>query len=167
MMHKIIGSILVILACTGIGFARGHDLQIHLKELEELKRIFLWIRSEIQYNKIPFSEVFWKIENKTSGNFKLWLQTLADSLEKRDKHTFQELWESSITKCLKETLLSKEERKELKDIGTGLAYIETIEVYLEQLEIRIQRAREDTTSKQKIYQSMGVMSGIFLIILLL
>ena len=122
-MQKMIGSILVVLGCTGIGIARGHELQVHLKELEELKRIFLWIRSEMQYSKIPFSEVFWKTENKTSGKFQKWLQTLAECLEKRDKYTFQELWESSVVDCLKETFLSKEERKELKDIGTGLAYI--------------------------------------------
>ena len=133
----------------------------------ELKRIFLWIRSEMQYSKLPFSEIFWKTENKTSGIFQTWLNTLAKRLEKRDKDTFQELWEISIAECLKETLLSKEEQKELKEIGTGLTCIETIDVYLEQLEIRIQRAREENASKRKLYQSMGIMGGIFLTILLL
>ena len=84
---------MIIVACTAMGFEKSRELQRHLKELEELKRIFTLIQSELQYTKAAFAEVFFKISRKTDGKYKKWLRELAGDLEKREKGTFQEVWE--------------------------------------------------------------------------
>ncbi len=44
--------------------------------------------------------------------------------------------------------------------------LSSIDLYLEQLELGIREAQEAARTKQKLYQSLGVAGGIFLVILL-
>lgn len=166
-MQKLIGSIMIILACTAIGFEKSQEMLRHLKELEELKKVMTLIRSEMQYTKVPFAEIFQKISKKTEGIYADWLTELAAELEKRGKGTFQEMWRNTIKEKFQESTLSKKELDELCHIGASLGYLETIDLYLEQLDYTIQNTKEETTSKKKLYQSMGVMGGVFLVIILL
>ena len=166
-MQKIMGSIIVIVTCTAFGFEKSRELQFRLKELEELKKMFTILKSEMQYTRAPFSELFFKISRKMEGIYKEWLIRLSKDLEKREKGTFQEAWKITILDCLDTSRLTVEEKEELWQIGNSLGYPETIDLYLEQLELSIQRTREELKTKKKLYQSMGVMCGIFLVIVLL
>ena len=166
-MQKVIGSVMIIVACTAMGFEKSRELQRHLKELEELKRIFTLIQSELQYTKAAFAEVFFKISRKTDGKYKKWLRELAGDLEKREKGPFQEVWEYEIAEHFKDSQLAKEELEDLRQVGKNLGYLETLDLYLEQLDLSIQKTREEIKSKKKLYQSMGIMAGIFLVIVLL
>lgn len=158
---------MIIAACTAMGFEKSHELQMHLKELEELKRIFTLMQSELQYTKAAFAEIFLKISRKTEDKYKEWLKGLACDLEKREKGTFQEIWEYAIAENFKETRLTKDELEDLKQVGKNLGYMETLDLYQEQLDLSIQKTREELKSKKKLYQSMGIMAGVFLVIVLL
>ena len=66
-MQKIIGGIIVIAVCTALGFEKGRELHVHLNELEELKRLFLIIQSELKITKATLSEIFLKVSKKTEA----------------------------------------------------------------------------------------------------
>lgn len=166
-MLKIIGSIFIITATTGIGFSKSKELQNHLNTLEELKKLFCLLRSELQYTHAPFVEVFSKISTKTSTPYKEWLSNLSKRLMTKTRGTFWEIWSMSITEDLNETNLKEEELDELKNIGKNMEYIESLDLFIEQLEYRIRNTRESYRSKRKLCQSMGIMGGVFLVILLL
>lgn len=165
-MQKVIGSLMILSASAAMGFEKSHELKRHLEELEELKRVFVLIRSELQYTKAPFSEVFLKLCSKTKGIFSLWLEELGVELEKREGGTLQEIWMQSIVNQLSNSTLRQEELEELYKVGEGLGYMETLDLYLEQLEITIQKTREEYKIKKKLFQSLGVLGGIFLVIVL-
>ena len=57
-MIKIAGSVLVFFACVMLGLEKGRELSMHVKELEEFKRVFLMIRGELQYTRSTLSDVF-------------------------------------------------------------------------------------------------------------
>ena len=78
-----------------------------------------------------------------------------------------EIWKSSIEENLSEIRINSEGLEELISVGNNLGYSENIELYLEKLEFVIRDTREETKIKKKLYQSVGVMGGTFLIILLL
>ena len=166
-MQKVIGSIMVIAVCTALGFEKSRELQLHLKELEELKRLFMIIHSELKFTKATLSEIFFKISKKTEMPYKEWLNNLAKQLEVCGAGTFMELWKNSIQIYLVKTTLRKEEIYELEQVGLGIQYVDTLELYLNQLDFSIQNTREELKTKKKIYQSMGIMCGIFLVIVLL
>jgi len=165
-MQKVIGSMIVIAVCTALGFEKSNDLQMHLNALEELRKIFVLLRSEVQYTKAPFAELFLKISKKVDGVYKEWLSKISKDLERHEKGTLQEVWEVSIYEYLRESRLTKEELEELCRVGNSLGYLETIELYIDQLDFSIEKTREELKSKKKLYQSMGIMCGIFLVIVL-
>ncbi|MBQ8802437.1 MAG: stage III sporulation protein AB [Tyzzerella sp.] len=166
-MQKLIGCVLVFFACSGMGICKGLELKSHLKELEELKQLFVLLKSELQYTRAPFAEVFRKIGKKTQGELGAWITGLCKSLEEKGTGTFYEIWCDSIEQALGNTYLKKEEKEELKNLGKNLEYIESIGLYIEQLEYNIKNTREEYQTKRKLCQSMGIMGGIFLVILLL
>ena len=101
------------------------------------------------------------------GIYKDWLLYVSGQLEKREKVTLYETWKTSVYEYLKDSKLTKEELDELCELGRTLGYIETLELYLNQLDFSIQNTREELKTKKKLYQSMGIMCGIFLVIVLL
>lgn len=156
-----------MVACGGIGMAKSQELQCHLDDLEELKKLIYLYRSELVYTRAPFAEVFEKIAGKVKKPYKKWLAQLRDRLSDKGQGTFWEIWCQSVDDVLPETKLKKDELEELKCIGKNLEYIESIDLYIEQLEYKIKNTREAYRSKQKLCRSMGIMGGIFLVILLL
>lgn len=166
-MLKIIGSIFIITATTGIGYTKSKELQNHLNTLEEVKKIFCMLRSELQYTHAPFAELFLKISTKTSSPYKEWLSRLSKRLMNKTRGSFWDIWCMSITEDLQKTYLKEDELEELKHVGKNMEYIESLELYIEQLQYRIKNTREVYRSKRKLCQSMGIMGGAFLVILLL
>lgn len=166
-MLKWIGITLIIGASSGMGFAKSNDLQSHLNQLEEIQKLFYLLRSELQYIRAPFAEVFEKIGKKTKDPYGTWLLDLSERLQRKGAGSFWEIWCLSITEDLQETNLKEDELEELKNVGKNLEYIESLDLFIEQMEYRIKNTREAYRSKRKLCQSMGVMGGIFLVILLL
>lgn len=164
---KLIGSILILASCTGIGFSKSNDMQAHLNELEELKKIFYLLKSELQYTRAPFAEVFEKIGQKTREPFQTWLLDLCNRLKEKRSGMFWDMWCNSIDENLKGSRLKEDELKELKNIGKNLEYIESLDLFIEQMEYGIKNTRESYRTKRKLCQSLGIMGGIFLVILLL
>lgn len=166
-MQKIVGSIMVIVACTAMGFDKSFKLQSHLNTLETLKNIFVLIKKEIQYTREPLAEIFKRVGKKQEGSLGKWLQQISMELQKRGQGTFYEIWVDSIENNLREIKLSLKEKEDLNQVGKNMGYEETIDIYLEQLTHSIEQTREEVKSKKKMYQSIGIMCGVFLVILLL
>lgn len=170
-MRKIIGSVLIFLASTGIGMAKATELQQYVKELESLRQLFLMLQSEISYTKATLGEAFLHMARKQNGILKIWLIKLSEALEEKSGMSFSELWNASIVDSFQKSHLKKEDMQELMNLGMQMGYLDenmqlgVINLYLEQLELTIQRTREELLPKKRLYHSLGVMGGIFLIIL--
>lgn len=172
-MQRVVGMILILVASGGIGVAKGMDIQKYLKELEQLKQIFWMLRREIQYTKTPFPEAFANIGRRAGEPFGEWLILLSKKLEERAGMTFFQLWTDSIDSCLKKTKLKQDDKELLNEMGMQMGYLDekmqlgTIDFYLEQLDFVIRKTRAEAATKKRLYNCLGVMGGIFLVIILL
>lgn len=165
-MQRFIGSICIVLACTGIGFKKVSDLKQHVNELEQLKMIFTMIQSEMKYMKVPCDELFEKVCHKVNGVYASWLQGMVIKLRSREEGCFQVLWQKSISEYLEDAMLTKEEKYDLEQLGKEFAYEEALELYLEKINFSIEKAHEEFQNNKKVYQSIGVLGGVFLVIIL-
>ncbi len=159
-MFKILGAMLIVFSCTAWGVEKSRELSMHRKELEELQTIFTLIQTKIEYIKMPFAELFANMET-------VWLLNISEELKGFHKRTFHEIWTTSIDSYFKESYLTKSELEELKQIGKHISRPEAIRLYLIQLENSIQNTREEEKEKKKLYQSMGILAGIFLVLVLI
>ena len=92
---------------------------------------------------------------------------LGMALRKKESPSLDTLWRQSIHEHLEESYLERKELLELENLGKSLGCFESIELYIEQLEIEIKQKQEDYRTKRKLCQSIGIMGGIFLVIILL
>ena len=159
-MLKIIGSVLIVLGTTAFGVEKSREFSRHRKELEELQRIFTLIQTKIGYIKLPIEELFANMQNE-------WLWGVSVELKSFQKRNFYEIWNASIDTYFRKSYLTKSELEELKQIGKHISSPEAICLYLLQLEEAIKNTREEEKEKKKLYQSMGILSGIFLVLVLI
>lgn len=172
-MQKLMGCILIIAAGSGFGFLKGMDLQRYLSEIQQLRQMFLMLKSEIKYTKAPLGEAFANIGRRIPGNYGRWMTELSKRLEEKSGTTFQMLWNRTIDEYVSGMSLKKEDVEKLKAMGMNMGYLDeemqlgTIDLYLEQLNVEIQRTRESLVTKKRLCNSLGVMGGIFLAIVLI
>ena len=125
------------------------------------------IRCELQYTRATFEEVFGKMGDKIDGDIGKWLKSLERNLHMKEGKDFWDIWKTSIEQELKESNLKKSDLKELEEVGKNLVHFENIDLFIEQLDYKIQKTKDEYETKGKLYRSFGIMGGIFLVILLL
>lgn len=171
-MQKIIGSILIIAAGTGLGFYKSKEMQDRLSDMQEIKRVFLLLKSHIRYTRAPFASAFACIAGRSSGICKEWLLFLAKELEERGKTVFQMLWNRSIDTYLCSMRLKETDMELIKRLGVNMGHLDVesqlgaIELFLEQWEELMQRTSGELSQKRRLSRCLGVMGSIFLVILL-
>lgn len=171
-MLKGIGALLILASAAGIGISFGNDLKGRCMELRLLKQMVYMLRGEIKYTKTPLPEAFSNIAVRMKEPFGSFLEEMAKQMGSLESESLGDLWQAQIKAQLSGTHLKKEDKEQLKSLGEVLGYLDlemqlsSIDLYLEQLELGIREAQEAAQTKQKLYQSLGVAGGIFLVILL-
>ena len=160
-MLKLLGYLSIMIGCTVFGIESGKEIYLRRKELEELHKFFMLFQLELRLLKTPVKEILLKLVNKVDLCFKEWVEEIIRGDD------FEECWINAINTHFKESYLTSEERNELKQLGKNMGCPEAISLYLSGLELLIQNTREEEKEKKKLYRSMGIMGGIFLVILLL
>ena len=171
-MLKIIGSILVIGATTLYGMKRAAGLKEQYVQMEYVRQLFCRVQSEIRYARNPLGEIFSHVGRAAREPYGAWLLELGEMMGRREGGNFSKLWEDSIERRLGDSALSKQELKRLEELGgrLGLADIEmqvkTLELYLMQLTEAMGEVHEEMKEKVRLCHCLGVMSGMFIVILL-
>lgn len=172
-MLKLTGACLILCSAAGIGASFGRDLRLRLRELRILKRLIYMLQGEIRYARLPLPEAFSHVSVRLPEPFGLFLAETADELRKADGRSLGEIWRDEVERRLKSAHLTRNDREQLMTLGEVLGYLDTemqlsaIGLYQEQLEQGITEAQEQMEGRQKLYQSLGIAGGVFLVILLL
>ena len=156
-MLRFIGGILIITATTGAGILYGMELQEYLEKLLYIRHIIYMIKGELEYSQAPLSEAFGRISVRVREPYRRWLSAMEKQVENREEDAFLKIWMRSVDKYLKELHLKSEHSIQLKELGT----------YLGQTDGASEKVREGMAAKKRIGNCLGVMGGIFLVVLLI
>lgn len=172
MITKLLGSCLILGSSTAIGFFLSSRLRERIAELEMIKKLLLMLRGEIKYNHATLSEGFQTIARRMDNLYGRFLAKMSEEMDSMEGQTLAQIWERCLVEGLRESALNKEDREKLIAMGGQLGYLDiemqlsTIELYLEQLQQELESARENLKRNGKLYQTMGVIAGIFVVILM-
>ena len=172
-MLRFIGGILIITATTGAGILYGMELQEYLEKLLYIRHIIYMIKGELEYSQAPLSEAFGRISVRVREPYRRWLSAMEKQVENREEDAFLKIWMRSVDKYLKELHLKSEQSIQLKELGTylgqtdGASESRNLQLYLGRLELEIEKVREGMAAKKRIGNCLGVMGGIFLVVLLI
>jgi len=173
MLIQGIGAILILAATTLCGFAFAAKEKYRLKDLEEIERGILLMKNQISYLGTPLTELLEQISWKTEGITGLAFQEISRQMEERRGDSAEEIWEGTWLKIGKKSYLTAVDLEELVSFGRTLGFIEkeqregSMDMLLHYLREKQEGIKKRLEKNGRLYYSMGVLSGLLLVITLL
>lgn len=173
MYLKIFGSALLLITTTAIGFQKAEELKKRVVCLNELKRVMILLQGELRFHRATLSEAFENVSKRVDDPFKGFLKETAQRIEDKYAGGFSCVWDEMTDELLAYGGLQKEDKNLLEQLGRGFGYLdltmqtESLNLAIFQAEEAIKSAKEQKEIKGKLYQTMGVTTGAFLILLIL
>lgn len=172
---KLAGAFMVLAAALGYGLCLASRWRQRLWLLQGLRRLTYFLKGEITYSRAPLPEALRSAGARGGGVFGELFIRAAGQIERQEGESFGELWAGQVEELEKrrgELALAGEDLKSLKELGSHLGYLDlemqerTIGLYLEQLDLTIADLQERRRETCRLYTSLGLMGGLFLVILL-
>ena len=128
MLLKIAGAVLVVSACSALGFGYGRSLNQHLEELRFLRELYQMIWGEIEYTKEPFPEVMLEISSRIKEPYASLFVQAHRAFEEQGSLRFPEWFRDYVSRTLeayrKEKHLSVEEWEMFLSLGSQTGYLD-------------------------------------------
>lgn len=163
---------MVIFSCTAMGFGKSMGLYRRLGQLREVEKMVLLLLGEITYRKEALPEALLRVSEKIRQPFSDFLKEVSHTASLYQGERFSGIFREQTEKYLKNCGMSTQDLEEFIQLGEYLGYMDitlqknTTALYLEQLKKEREELVREMPVKRKLYQSMGVLLGIFLAILL-
>lgn len=155
----------------GFGMYLSGYLKGHLEQLVEWREIFAQMEAGRAYLKLPYAQLLRKAAKGKRVVCSEILYEVAEHMEKNNEADVKMLWEAAFQKRKKCLLLKEEEKDLLLALAGSLLlegnYTQVAKIYFMQLEDKIAQAMEEKKEKQKLYGTVSVLCGLFLVIVLL
>ena len=170
-VFKVIGSVVVIASSTCIGIKASDKLNMQLELLRKMKQLVILISGEIKYNNSYLGQAFLNVSNRICEPYKGLLIEVVETLNKDTGETFGDIWKKSVENKLSKTELSKKHILKLQELGDTLGFLDkdmqisNFELFIERLDCEIEESVQKNKENCKLYRSLGVLSGIALVIL--
>ena len=172
-MRRIIGAALVILSCSAMGLSMSRRIAGRYRELVELKRLLGLMEGRIRFGGGTLREIFTELAEQAEPPYNRFFAHAAASMEQGTGIHLSEHWSGAMRAELSETRLAPDDLVLLEDLGRDLGgldkatQLQTLMFAAQQLEERRQELLLELPVKRKLYSCLGVLSGLFLTVLLL
>ncbi len=170
-MVKCAGILLIMAGAYGLGSYLCAYLKGRLEQLVECREVFVQMDACREYLRLPYAELLRKSAGGKSRILTELLLEVADEMEKSRNADAGALWEAAFSKRKKQLLLKEEEIGLLLALARSLMlegnHTQVAKVYFMQLEDHIERAMEEKKEKQKLFRTISILGGLFLVVLLL
>ncbi len=172
-MIKLVGAGLVLVSAYAIGSLLALQVKEQEKWLKDIKTALFLLLGELEYRQMPLPEALEVIGNRHAGKMSAFFRVLSEELKKKEGFTLQELWRRVAVPALKDSPLSKEQKEDFAELG--LYFMESdretrrnsLEFYMNRLEEDIIGLRETGADKAYLCRTLGMLGGIFILILVL
>lgn len=172
-MIKLIGAVLVLVSAYAIGSLLALQVKEQENWLKDMKTSLLLLLGELEYRQLPLPEALEVTGKRHGGRLAAFFRVLSEELQKKDGFTMQEMWKRVAVPALKDSPLSKEQKEEFAELG--LYFMESdretrrnsLDFYLNRLEEDIISLRENGADKAYLCRTLGMLGGMFLLILVL
>lgn len=171
-MIKIIGAVFILIATTWTGFEAARHLSERPRQLRQLKSALQSLEAEIMYGHTPLHEASRRLAAQITKPLSWFFEAFSNRLMSSET-TVKAAWEESLKEVWKLTALKQGELEILKQFGETLGrHDRTSQQKHIQLAItHLEREEADACDKQIKYErmvkSLGFLSGLLLVILLI
>ncbi len=173
MWIQLIGSVMVLGATTlfGVGF---HQMEVNRKkELLLLERGILLLKQQLDCFGMPLDEAFAVVGEKISGTAQLIFLELAKRMKERSGGTLAEMFRDVLEMKKEDSALQAKDFEELSNFGATLQSLArkenegSIDFLLEYIKKEVALLEKRIEKNGKLYYSVGILSGLLLVVMLL
>jgi len=171
-MLKLIGALLILFSATMIGWQIGKSYANRPPQLRALLLALQMLETEIVYGSTPLHRAFAKIAARIPPAVGRIFQTAAEELVSKEGQATQICWQTALEKHWMNTALGNPE----KDVLRGLGYIlgnsdredqqKHLRLAVTHLRALEEEARVEQNKYERMYKTLGVLSGLLLVILM-
>jgi len=171
MIIKFLGAIVLIAATSFIGFSLASDCSKRPRALRELQALLQMLENEISYLSNLLSDAFNRIYEGSNSETAILFSEAAKNLGTNGV-TADVAWEKAIEENYAKLSLNKEDKAILVTFGKMLGnselegQINNIRLITSQLKLQELKAEEMRLKNEKMYKSLGVLSGLTITIIL-
>lgn len=171
-MIKIIGALLILASTSWGGMEFSKLLSQRPKQIRALKSALQSLEAEIMYGHTPLHEASRRLAEQLSEPLQSFFVSFAERLLKEDT-TVKEAWTASLYEIWKKTAMKDSELEIMKQFGETLGRHDRftqqkqIMLTLAHLEREEAEAREIQGKYEKMIRSLGFLSGLLIVILLM
>ncbi len=172
-MVKIFGALLVILSCSTIGVYFSSLVRGRVTDLRAMKKNITILRGDIKYGNTTLPEAIGALSRRNVDNFKEFFAGIEQDLLRSSGLSFQAIWEEGTKNYMKNSYMNQQDREQLNQLGENLGYLDkemqlkTIDFYIEQLDHELQDSIATMKEKTRLYNMLGILSGLFLTVVLI
>lgn len=169
---KLIGAILILIATTWVGFEFANRLSERPRQLRQLKVALQSLESEIMYGLTPLAEASEHISRQLPKPISYFFTSFSERL-KVGELSVHKAWEDSLKDTWHLTALTNGELEVMSQFGTTLGQHDLehqqkqIRLTLNHLEREEGEAVESRNRYEKMLKSLGFLTGLLIVILMM
>ena len=172
-MLKVMGAMLVLISAYAIGSLLALKVKEQEKWLKDIKTALLLLLGELEYRQLPLPEALECIGQRHGGHLTVFFRMAAEELQKKEVSSLKELWKKLAESVMEGSPLSKQQKEEFAELGMYFMEADkatrraSLEFYLNRLEEDLVKLRDKGANKAYLCRTLGMLGGIFLLILVL
>ena len=171
-MLKFIACIMILGGCSALGMFFAAGFRKRVNQLTEFENAFVQLEYDIGYLNIPLDEAFEKLSKSTESIISDIFKYISYRLNKNKCCDMYKVWKRAIEWSSYDLYLSNADKQILLDfsktLGQGNSEKEknNIKLTLMRLKIAQSEAQSAAITNVKMYRGLGILVGIFIVILL-
>lgn len=173
MIIKLLGMAAVMTGACGLGLSKAAEYRHKIDSLSELERMTEYFRGEILFHSAAVSEACRDIAGQVCVPLASFLRHVSERIEDRGGEDLRTIWEKEGASVMRIFSFDEKEREEFIRLGEKLGYLnrdmqeKTLDRYQAFLRKKREGLEEEQKERTKLYRTLGILGGLFLIILLL
>jgi len=169
---KLVGAALVFLASSSLGVLLARNLALRQEVLRELQVALQLLETEIAYAASPLPEALHRVAERTRPPTRHLFAAAGRALNGTCGTTAAEAWNQGLAALARAAPLEAEDWAVLTDFGQGLGrgdredQVKKLPLARSQLRQLEEAAAENRQRQAKVWQTLGLLGGLVLILLL-
>ncbi|MFC3768279.1 stage III sporulation protein SpoIIIAB [Paenibacillus sp. GCM10012303] len=171
-MVKLLGAVLILAAATLYGFARASVYARRPRQIRQLIHALQRLETEMTYGFTPLPEALLRIADQLEPQIAALFRSAAEPLSTQSGITAGESFRDALNVCWKQTALSSNEREILSQMSYTLGISDRtdqakhLRLAVTLLQAEEQNAWDEQRRYEKMWKSLGVLAGAFVVILM-
>lgn len=172
-MLRLLGTVLVIGACSALGFSAKQRLARRVRVLDQMIQALDWMAAELGERQTPLPEIIAQLKEEGGTDSRRFFAEVFRRIRQENGLSFSYRWQTTARDIAPELGLEEEETAVLRDAAAYLGRYQTEQQLfgLRQTRARLETIRvqacHELQTKGGVYRTCGIAAGIVTVLMML